>query len=122
MRCIRFAYHDSIVLKVRQECRLARKSLCQALGINTDDEKDLRGLWLAKTEWRDFGRAYSPNCRTGAWLIPPSPVRTDSAAFTEAIEVAFPSSRLGAAVPLPHGGNSTQWLVEPQQGGVTGSE
>lgn len=45
---------DCVVLKVRQDRRVLRKSMYLALGITTDGEKELLGLWLSETEGAKF--------------------------------------------------------------------
>jgi putative transposase len=48
-------YLDCIVLKIRQDKRVIRKSMYLALGINLEGHKELLGLWLAETEGGKFG-------------------------------------------------------------------
>lgn len=47
-------YLDGIVLKIRQDKRVIRKSMYVALGINLEGHKELLGLWLAETEGAKF--------------------------------------------------------------------
>jgi putative transposase len=47
-------YLDCIVLKIRQDKRVVRKSMYLALGINLEGHKELLGLWLAETEGAKF--------------------------------------------------------------------
>lgn len=45
---------DCVVLKIRQDRRVIKKSMYLALGINASGEKELLGLWLAETEGAKF--------------------------------------------------------------------
>jgi len=47
-------YLDCIVLKIRQDNRVIRKSIYLALGINLDGQKELLGLWISETEGAKF--------------------------------------------------------------------
>lgn len=41
---------DCIVVKVRQNGRVINKAVFLALGINTEGQKELPGMWLAENE------------------------------------------------------------------------
>jgi transposase-like protein len=43
-------YLDCIVLKIRENQRVIKRSMYVALSINLDGHKELLGLWLADTE------------------------------------------------------------------------
>ena len=47
-------YLDCIVLKVRQDKRVINKSIFLALGINTEGQKELMGMWIAENEGAKF--------------------------------------------------------------------
>ena len=47
-------YLDCIVLKIYQNKRVINKSMCLALDIHVDGQKELLGLWLAETEGAKF--------------------------------------------------------------------
>ena len=47
-------YLDCIVLKIRQDNRVLRKSIYLALGINVEGQKELLGLWISETEGAKF--------------------------------------------------------------------
>lgn len=47
-------YLDCIVIKVRQDKRIINKSIFLALGINTDGQKELMGMWIAENEGAKF--------------------------------------------------------------------
>jgi transposase-like protein len=47
-------YLDCIVVKVRQDKRVINKSIFLALGINTEGQKELMGMWIAENEGAKF--------------------------------------------------------------------
>ena len=47
-------YLDCIVLKIRQNQRVIKRSMYVALGVNLEGHKELLGLWLADTEGAKF--------------------------------------------------------------------
>lgn len=47
-------YLDCIVLKIRENKRVIKRSMYVALGVNLDGHKELLGLWLADTEGAKF--------------------------------------------------------------------
>ena len=47
-------YMDCIVVKVRQDGSVINKSVFLALGVNTDGQKELLGLWMAENEGAKF--------------------------------------------------------------------
>ena len=47
-------YLDCIVLKIRQDKQVIKKSVYLALGVNLDGHKELLGLWLAENEGAKF--------------------------------------------------------------------
>ena len=47
-------YLDCIVLKIRENQRVIKRSMYVALGVNLEGHKELLGLWLADTEGAKF--------------------------------------------------------------------
>jgi transposase-like protein len=47
-------YLDCIVVKIRQDKRVINKSIFLALGINTEGQKKLMGMWIAENEGAKF--------------------------------------------------------------------
>ena len=47
-------YLDGIVIKVRKDKRVIRKTMYVALGVNLEGKKECLGLWLSKTESSTF--------------------------------------------------------------------
>ena len=68
-------YLDCIVIKVRQDNRIVKKSVYLALGINLSGHKELLGLWIAETEGAKF-------CVDGL------------SGFPDAIESVYPNTKI----------------------------
>ena len=47
-------YLDCIVLKIREDKRVTKKSVYLALGVNLEGQKELLGIWIAETEGSKF--------------------------------------------------------------------
>ena len=47
-------YLDCLVVKIRQDKRVINKSIFLALGINTEGQKELMGMWVAENEGAKF--------------------------------------------------------------------
>ncbi|NQZ17635.1 MAG: IS256 family transposase [Idiomarina sp.] len=47
-------YMDCIVVKIRQDKRVINKAIYLALGVNTEGQKDLLGLWISENEGAKF--------------------------------------------------------------------
>ena len=47
-------YMDCIVVKVRQDSLVINKAVYLALGVNTDGQKDLLGMWMSENEGAKF--------------------------------------------------------------------
>ncbi len=47
-------YLDCIVLKIRQDKRVIKKSIYLALGIDLDGNKELLGMWISENEGAKF--------------------------------------------------------------------
>ena len=47
-------YMDCIVVKVRQDSTIINKAVYLALGVNTDGQKDLLGMWMSENEGAKF--------------------------------------------------------------------
>lgn len=45
---------DCIVVKVRQDSTIINKAVYLALGVNTDGQKDLLGMWMSENEGSKF--------------------------------------------------------------------
>ena len=47
-------YLDCIVLKIREDKRVIKKSINLALGIDLDGNKELLGMWIAECRWQEL--------------------------------------------------------------------
>lgn len=85
---------DCVVLKIRQDGRIVKKSLYLALGINTAGEKELLGLWLSQTEGAAFWLSVLTELQNrGVEEIFIACV-DGLTGFPAAIETAFPHARV----------------------------
>lgn len=85
---------DCVVLKIRQDGRIVKKSLYLALGINAAGEKELLGLWLSQTEGAAFWLSVLTELQNrGVEEIFIACV-DGLTGFPAAIETAFPHARV----------------------------
>jgi len=65
---------DCIVVKCRQDGKVSNISVYLALGVNMDGQKELLGIWIAKTEGAKFWLGVITNCKTAELRISSLPV------------------------------------------------
>ena len=86
-------YLDCIVIKVRQDNQVVKKSVYLALGINVSGHKELLGLWIAETEGAKFWLSVLTelqNCGLKDILI----ACVDGlSGFPDAIEAVYPNTK-----------------------------
>jgi len=87
-------YLDCIVIKVREDKRILNKSVFLALGVDTDGQKELLGMWIAQNEGAKF------------WLNVLTELKNRGlnqvyifcvdglSGFPEAIEAVYPQSKI----------------------------
>lgn len=85
---------DCVVLKVRQDRRVIKKSMYVALGINTDGEKELLGLWLAETEGAKFWLSVLTDLQNRGLQEIFIACVDGLKGFPEAIEAVYPHARV----------------------------
>jgi len=85
---------DCVVLKVRQDRRMVNKSMYLALGINTEGEKALLGLWLAETEGAKFWLSVLTELQNRGVKEIFIACVDGLSGFPDAIEAAFPHARV----------------------------
>jgi hypothetical protein len=85
---------DCVVLKVRQDRRMVNKSMYLALGINTEGEKELLGLWLAETEGAKFWLSVLTELQNRGVKEIFIACVDGLSGFPDAIEAAFPHARV----------------------------
>lgn len=87
-------YLDCIVLKVRQDKRIIKKSVYLALGVNLEGRKELLGLWIAETEGSHFWLSVLTELRNrGVEEILIACV-DGLTGFPEAIEAEYPKAKI----------------------------
>lgn len=87
-------YLDCIVLKIRQDKRVIKKSIYLALGVNLDGHKELLGLWISENEGAKFWLTVLTELKNrGVEEILIACVDGLSG-FPEAIEVEYPKAKV----------------------------
>lgn len=87
-------YLDCIVLKIRQDKRVIKKSVFLALGVNLEGHKELLGLWMAETEGSKFWLSVLTELKQrGVEEILIACV-DGLTGFPEAIEVEYPKAKI----------------------------
>ena len=85
-------YLDAMMVSIRDQAVVRKKAVYTAIGINTDGERDVLGLWIQNTEGARFWTGVLTNLKNrgvGDILV----CCTDGlAGFTEAIEAVFPNT------------------------------
>ncbi len=87
-------YLDALVIKIQQDKRVINKSFYLALGVNTEGQKELLGIWISENEGAKF------------WLNVLTDIKNRGVSdifiacvdgltgFPEAIEAAFPKTKV----------------------------
>jgi putative transposase len=87
-------YMDALVIKIQQDKRVVNKSFYLALGVNTEGQKELLGIWISENEGAKF------------WLNVLTEIKNRGVSdifvacvdgltgFPEAIEAAFPKTQV----------------------------
>ena len=87
-------YLDCIVLKIRQDKRVLRKSMYLALGINLEGHKELLGLWLAETEGAKFWLSVLTELKNRGLDDVLIACVDGLSGFPEAINTVYPQTRI----------------------------
>lgn len=85
---------DCVVLKIRQDRQVIKKSMYLALGINTSGEKELLGLWLAETEGAKFWLSVLTDLQNRGLQEIFIACVDGLKGFPEAIEAVYPHARV----------------------------
>jgi Transposase and inactivated derivatives len=85
---------DCVVLKIRQDSRVIKKSMYVALGINCDGEKELLGLWLSENEGAKFWLSVLTEIRNRGVREIFIACVDGLTGFPDAIEATFPHARV----------------------------
>ena len=87
-------YFDCIVLKIRQDKRVIKKSIYLALGVNLDGHKELLGMWISENEGAKFWLSILTELKNrGVEQILIACV-DGLTGFPEAIEVEYPQAKV----------------------------
>jgi transposase-like protein len=85
---------DCIVVKCRQEGKVANLSVYLALGVNMDGHKELLGIWISKTEGAKFWLAVITELQTRGVKDIFIACVDGLKGFPEAIEAVFPQTQV----------------------------
>ncbi len=87
-------YLDCIVLKIRQDNRVIKKSIYLALGVNLDGQKELLGMWISENEGAKFWLAILTELKNRGLEQILIACIDGLTGFPEAIEVEYPQAKV----------------------------
>ncbi len=87
-------YLDGIVVKVHQDKRVIKKTVYVALGVNTEGQKELLGLWLAEAEGATFWLSVLTELQNRGVEDVLIACVDGLTGFPEAINTAFPKAQV----------------------------
>ena len=87
-------YLDCIVLKVRQDKRVIKKSVYLALGVNLDGQKELLGIWMSENEGAKFWLSILTELKNRGLKQILIACVDGLCGFPEAIEVEYPPAKV----------------------------
>lgn len=87
-------YFDCLVVKSKNSRVLGNKSVCFALGINMKKEKELLGLWIAKTQGAKFWSSVMTELKNRALQDISVACCGEFKGLTEAIKAVYPQTRI----------------------------
>jgi transposase-like protein len=87
-------YLDCIVLKIRQDKRVIKKSIYLALGINIDGHKELLGMWISENEGAKFWLSILTELKNRGLEQMLIACVDGLSGFPEAIEVEYPQAKI----------------------------
>ncbi len=87
-------YLDCIVLKVRQDKRVIKKSVYLALGVNLDGQKELLGIWMSENEGAKFWLSILTELKNRGLEQILIACVDGLCGFPEAIEVEYPPAKV----------------------------
>ncbi len=87
-------YFDCLVVKVRENQRIANKSVYLALGVNLSGYKELLGMWIAQSEGAKFWLAVLTELQNRGLKDIFIACVDGLTGFPEAIEAAYPQTRV----------------------------
>lgn len=87
-------YLDCIVIKVKQDKRIINKSVYLALGVNTDGNKELLGMWISQNEGAKFWLSVLTELKNRGLQDVLIVCIDGLTGFPEAIEVVYPKAKI----------------------------
>ena len=104
-------YLDCLVVRSRDSGSIQNKSVYLALGVNTDGEKELLGLWIAQTEGAKFWLSVMNELRNRGVQDILIAVVDGLKGFPEAITAAFPETMVQTCIVhlIRHSMNFCSW-------------
>lgn len=87
-------YLDCLVLKIRQDKRVIKKSIYLALGVNLEGQKELLGMWISENEGAKFWLSILTELKNRGLEQILIACVDGLSGFPEAIEVVYPKARV----------------------------
>jgi transposase-like protein len=87
-------YLDCLVLKIRQDKRVIKKSIYLALGVNLDGHKELLGMWISENEGARFWLSILTELKNRGLEQILIACVDGLTGFPEAIEVEYPKAKV----------------------------
>jgi len=87
-------YLDCIVVKIRQDKRVINKAIYLALGINTDGQKEVLGLWVSENEGAKFWLSVLTDLKNRGVKDIFVACIDGLTGFPEAIEAVYPKAKI----------------------------
>lgn len=87
-------YLDCLVLKIRQDKRVIKKSIYLALGVNLEGHKELLGMWISENEGARFWLSILTELKNRGLEQILIACLDGLSGFPEAIEVVYPQARV----------------------------
>lgn len=91
-------YLDAIHFKVKQDHRIINKAAYTVLGINTEGEKDILGIWVGENESASFWLSVCTDLRNRGVEDILIACKDGLSGFSEAINAVFPQTRIQLCV------------------------
>lgn len=91
-------YLDAIHFKVKQDHRIINKAAYTVMGVNTEGEKDILGLWIGENESASFWLSVCTDLKNRGVEDILIACKDGLSGFSEAINTVFPQTRIQLCV------------------------
>jgi len=91
-------YLDAIHFKVKQDHRIVNKAAYTVLGVNTEGEKDILGIWIGENESASFWLSVCTDIKNRGVEDVLIACKDGLSGFSEAIHAVFPQTRIQLCV------------------------